>query len=314
MSKKEFKLSEYKLTHINVEVEMQDELKRKQRRFDYSLNLNIKAAYDMRLDMAGIDLIDLCIFEVIKSMMISDSFSKVIVEGVQWIWVAHSKVLDQCPFLEIKKQRLSQRIQKLCDVGLLKKHLDMASGSRTLYRQGPSFDGMLLAGGTEKITHPSVVSYAGGTEKITDNNIILNKSINNECKSDLGKSSPTTSSEESKIEEGEKPKKDISRAAPSCRLYEWFYERLKAQGALPTSKGGRIALHQHGKSSATDIEAQVGYEMAVKVYEWGFEHWFRVPDLSNWSSLKTEYDKKAVKPDKPYNPVAHFQKSHGVVA
>lgn len=221
MSKKEFKLSEYKLTHINVEVEMQDELKRKQRRFDYSLNLNIKAAYDMRLDMAGIDLIDLCIFEVIKSMMISDSFSKVIVEGVQWIWVAHSKVLDQCPFLEIKKQRLSQRIQKLCDVGLLKKHLDMASGSRTLYRQGPSFDGMLLAGGTEKITHPSVVSYAGGTEKITDNNIILNKSINNECKSDLGKSSPTTSSEESKTEEKEKPKQDTLPAEAEAAKSLW---------------------------------------------------------------------------------------------
>lgn len=184
--------SEYKLTHINVETELQDEVKRRARRYDYSLNLNIKAAFDLRLDMAGIDLIDLCIFELIKTMLLSDGFTKVTIpEGGQWVWVAHSKVLDQCPFLDIGKQRLSQRIQKLCDVGLLKKHVDMASGSRTLYRQGPYFDSMLMAGGTEKITHPSVVSYAGGTEKITDNNLIINNKTNNK-KDESGSKDPSS--------------------------------------------------------------------------------------------------------------------------
>ncbi len=243
-------MSEYKLTHINVETELQDEVKRRSRRYDYSLNLNIKAAFDLRLDMAGIDLIDLCIFEVIKTMLVSDSFFKVTIPGGgQWVWVAHSKVLDQCPFLDIGKQRLSQRIQKLCDVGLLKKHLDMTSGSRTLYRQGPSFDSMLMGGGTEKITNPSVVSYVGGTEKITDNNIIINNKTNNKEYESGSKdpSSPLPLQEERKSQEGkEKQNKSILLAKPrettdGTKLFNAFCDAFEALNGIRPQRSGKTS-------------------------------------------------------------------------
>lgn len=79
------------------------------------------------------------------------------------------------------------------------------------------------------------------------------------------------------------------------RLYESFYSDLKARGALPVDKAGKVILHKHGKAAATDIVGQVGLEEALKVFKWGWANWYRPPSLSAWSELKGAYDKRKKK-------------------
>lgn len=182
--------SEYKVTTISVEKEIPEDIKRAGRRFFYDFTLNIKVAYELGLDKLGFDHDDLIILQAIGKMMASDSFAKTEIPGMngKWIWIAHQKLLDECPFLRIKKDMLKKRLADMEKHGLIRRHLK--DYTMPMYQPGDHFDKLVYGRGRESITGGVGNSLPGGRESITDNDSYsYDLNSNDKSKSDLGKSS-----------------------------------------------------------------------------------------------------------------------------
>lgn len=252
-------MPEYKVTTISVEKEIPEDIKRAGRRFFYDFTLNIKVAYELGLDRLGFDHDDLIILQAIGKMMASDSFAKTEIPGMngKWIWIAHQKLLDECPFLRIKKDMLKKRLADMEKHGLIRRHLK--DFTMPMYQPGEHFDKLVYGRGRESITGGVGNSLPGGRESITDNDSYsydLNSYDNIE--SDLGKSSsPNANLDQAKEE-------DFTRSAERAKsLWNEFsghgippirtMTRKRAQGLSRRVLEGMDLSQVLGKAKMSDF-------------------------------------------------------------
>ena len=87
----------------------------------YSLSLHLREVEEFGID---ISLVDLCIFEFLKSFETKTYCQKEkLGDGNIYFWVSHDLIIDQLPILGIKsKRRIISHINKLVDVGLLSRY------------------------------------------------------------------------------------------------------------------------------------------------------------------------------------------------
>ena len=99
----------------------------------------------------ALDVSDLLIIQVIADIIHRDKFTKQIIDDKLYYWITYNLILEDLPILNIKKQALSDRINKMVELGILEKKVVMAQGQGT-------FTSFRLTGLYEKIKY-STTSY-----------------------------------------------------------------------------------------------------------------------------------------------------------
>jgi hypothetical protein len=64
---------------------------------------------------------------------------KVEIEGSQYVWVQYKKLLEDLPLLDIKKQALVDRLQKLCEFEILTHKIVKIGGNFSYYGFGKMY-------------------------------------------------------------------------------------------------------------------------------------------------------------------------------
>lgn len=69
----------------------------------------------------ALDVSDLLIIQVIADIIHRDKFTKQIIDDKLYYWITYNLILEDLPILDIKKQALSDRIDKMVELGILEK-------------------------------------------------------------------------------------------------------------------------------------------------------------------------------------------------
>lgn len=106
--------------------------------YKWNININQRAAVELELH---VDLIDLAIFDYIKSYILSNKCTKVATPEGTFYWVSHKSIQDSMPLLNIKSsQGIINRVNNLIGNGLLIKYSKCEEFGKTLYAMGPNYD------------------------------------------------------------------------------------------------------------------------------------------------------------------------------
>ena len=99
----------------------------------YSLSLHLREVEEFGIN---ISLVDLCIFEFLKSFETKTYCQKEkLDDGNIYFWVSHDLIIDQLPILGIKsKRRIISHINKLVDVGLLSRYEKTQELGKSYYK------------------------------------------------------------------------------------------------------------------------------------------------------------------------------------
>ena len=65
----------------------------------------------------ALDVSDLLIIQVIADIIHRDKFTKQIIDDKLYYWITYNLILEDLPILDIKKQALSDRIDKMVELG-----------------------------------------------------------------------------------------------------------------------------------------------------------------------------------------------------
>lgn len=92
-----------------------------------------------------IDISDLAILKVIGDMSNRTSIKKVTINDKIYSWITYDKILQDLPILDIKKQALAERIDKLQSFGLVEKITEKTKGvgTFTYIRTGKEYENLL---------------------------------------------------------------------------------------------------------------------------------------------------------------------------
>ncbi len=108
---------------------------------EFSIIINQKAVYDSGLDK-DIDFTDLAILSFIRNF-IGTSDIQIIQDGDEkYYWIAYSHLLKQMPILNLKKDTIYRRFNKLCELGILKKYSQNKEASKSFYAITKKFDSL----------------------------------------------------------------------------------------------------------------------------------------------------------------------------
>jgi len=99
------------------------------------ININQKAFIELsRHKNIKLDLCDATIFEYIYKFAVSNMATKQLIDNELFIWVSYQKIIDDNPLMGLtSKKAIEIRLNKLIEVGLLKKYLDKKQGNKTYF-------------------------------------------------------------------------------------------------------------------------------------------------------------------------------------
>ena len=108
---------------------------------------------------------------------------KMTIDGKEYSWVFYNKIIEDLPLIDISKRALSERLQKLVDLGILDFYLCKEGGTFTLYRFGNNYQ-KLIKGCCSNDKGGAVETATGGVVQTAtkDKSIIEDTSINNTLK------------------------------------------------------------------------------------------------------------------------------------
>jgi hypothetical protein len=163
--------------------------------FKYNVHINQYAAVKLELD---VDIIDLAIFDFIKSFAHSSKCIKLSTPEGEYFWIQHKWILDNMPLLKIKSnQGVINRVDNLIKAGLLKKHPNCDKYGKSLYTFGENYDAIEFFDTPKEIFRDPSNNFEA---------IINNKDNNSSSNSPIINNSPITPTNTPFIPQGGKPK------------------------------------------------------------------------------------------------------------
>lgn len=106
---------------------------------------------------------------------------KIEIEGVQYAWVEYKKILEDLPLLDIKKQALYERLQKMCEFGILKHETVKAGGTYSYYGFGKKY-GCLIDTNDSQPSKGEYSTNEGVGSQLSKGVYSTNEQINNSIK------------------------------------------------------------------------------------------------------------------------------------
>lgn len=141
----------------------------------YNININQKAVIDLNLHL---DVVDMAIFDFIKDFSNSKGCLKVFIEGKQYFWISHSKIISDLPIIRItSRQGIIKRINKLIDSELIERiEVDL---QKSYYCFGKNYDGVIFVADVQQpFTPPVNQSLREPDNERLHNNSITNNNTN----------------------------------------------------------------------------------------------------------------------------------------
>lgn len=127
----------------------------------------------------NLDLIDLAIFNFIVDFHPSPKCVKKDIAGKVYFWISHTKIMDELPLLGITSKRaVINRINKLCDAGLISRYEHYLSEQNSLYTAGERYDEYFSLPVNENSQHCERKFTAPVNENSHNNTIIDNTVYN----------------------------------------------------------------------------------------------------------------------------------------
>lgn len=124
---------------------------------EYALTLTKTIIENEKEKTIKIDCIDLIILRWFVDFY--PNMAKVEIEGVQYAWINYKSLLDDMPLLDMGKHMLANRLQKLCEFGILTHKTIKHGGSFSYYGFGSNYRNL--------IERPSAID-AQGMQKNAD--------------------------------------------------------------------------------------------------------------------------------------------------
>ena len=127
-----------------------------------------------------IDMTDVLLMDYIQKALSQPSMIKTTKDEQPYVWLQHSKILEDLPILNIKESMLRKRIAKLVELGLIQS-INIANehkrGSRSYYTITEQFEALQMTECKKLslVERPSVKNYTPNNKLINDNK--LNKTI-----------------------------------------------------------------------------------------------------------------------------------------
>lgn len=141
----------------------------------------------------GFDVDDLLIIRWFVDFYSSSKMIKMNVGDKTYAWVNYSRVIEDIPILNMKKDMLSRRMKKICETGIMEHETLKQGGTFSLYKLTDKYDQLISTDkktegtdkkteGTEKIPEGYGKNSQPVTEKIPEQNINL---LNNNSIKDI---------------------------------------------------------------------------------------------------------------------------------
>lgn len=138
-----------------------------------------------------IDMTDILLLDYIQKALSQPSMIKTTKDEQPYVWLQHSKILEDLPILNIKESMLKKRIAKLVDLGLIES-INVANnqgrGSRSYYTITEAFESLQMTECKKLslVERPSVKNY-------TPNNLLnIDNKLNKTISKDIVEKSPKT--------------------------------------------------------------------------------------------------------------------------
>lgn len=105
---------------------------------EYTITINQKAIVEAGLLELGVDMVDSAILSWSRNYRASNGSEKMEIDGVLYVWISHTKVIEELPLLGINSARgIRKRMAKLADSGLLILHPNCKNLKRSYYAFSP---------------------------------------------------------------------------------------------------------------------------------------------------------------------------------
>lgn len=128
----------------------------------YNIFINQHAVYMLGLQ-EKLDLTDLALFDFIYHTMNNPAMPKTTIDGEDYWTIRASLVIQECPLLGINHRNVFMRhMNKLCDVGLIKRYGNNQKENTSLYKKGAIFTAFVMV--DNHTTH----NVQPATEKLHD--------------------------------------------------------------------------------------------------------------------------------------------------
>lgn len=138
-----------------------------------------------KLIQYDIDMSDVLLLDYIQKAISQPGMIRIFEDGQPYVWLQHSKILEDLPILNIKEGMLKKRIANLVEIGLIKSITyanQKSRGSKTYYTITEQFEALQYnSDETTKcnklsvVERPSVINYTSNNKLNNDNK--LNKTI-----------------------------------------------------------------------------------------------------------------------------------------
>ena len=117
-----------------------------------------------------IDVIDLLILNVVSDYMNRKSIEKIIINDKIYFWISYKMIIEDLPILDIKKQALADRLDKLVYFNLLEKYISRnEQGTKTCFRIGDMYEILKYNRGSIKIQGGVIDEYEPKTINTKNN-------------------------------------------------------------------------------------------------------------------------------------------------
>lgn len=109
----------------------------------YSITIN-QLAWALNHD-SGLDIVDLAIFDFVRSLMNSPTCESVVINGKSYYWIEPSLAIKEMPILGIATARgMNKRLDNLIEKGLLERCPTNQSTKKTYLCAGPKYDSYIF--------------------------------------------------------------------------------------------------------------------------------------------------------------------------
>ena len=202
-----------------------------------------EALLSIQTEQLKLDMSDILLMDYIQRAISQPSMIKHYENGQPYVWLQHSKILEDLPILGIKNDMLKKRLNKLVELHIIKSitlAANKGQGSRSYYTITEVFESLQFSSEDSTrgnklpmLSRPEVINYpcSNRPEVInypSDNKLIDNKEIRNKDKEVMGNTHP------SGIFNFGKPL--ITKADASQNNIQTFLELYNAIEGLPTIK------------------------------------------------------------------------------
>lgn len=104
---------------------------------EYAINLRAEKIVKDKKKLIKVDCTDLVILRWFVDFY--PNTKKVVVDGKEYAWISHKKIVEDLPIVDISKRAFSERLQKLVDFKILTYKLIKENGTFTVYGFGENY-------------------------------------------------------------------------------------------------------------------------------------------------------------------------------